>query len=214
MSPRIHIPTRIVKVGGSLLDCPDLPRRLGAWLNDEPSSWNLVVVGGGALVDRIRTYDREWGLGEVTSHWLAIRGMGLNAAALTAAMGWDSCLRTAEEIETWRRSLRFGNPNIKTSRCVVVDDLLRDDAQPPSENWRYTSDSLSAWLAHRIGADELVLLKSTTPDVAQDPKTFVDSAFSEVAIGIPRVIAVNLRDDKALRYWLSAGVCGIWTPAP
>jgi hypothetical protein len=36
--------------------------------------------------------------------------------------------------------------------------VLADDTIP--QNWQVTSDSLSAWLANKIGAEQLVLVKS------------------------------------------------------
>src|SRR5262245_39135000 len=72
----------VVKVGGSLFDLPDLGPRLLRWLADLGEPHVLLVAGGGALVDAIRTVDRVQRLGEEKSHWLALRAMTLNGYVL------------------------------------------------------------------------------------------------------------------------------------
>ena len=66
--------------------------------------------------------------------------------------------------------------------------------------WQVTSDSIAARVAARIGADELVLLKSTLPSAASDLEYwsrhgFVDGYFASAAAGLA-VRAVNLRDTR------------------
>ena len=70
----------VVKVGGSLYDLPDLGSRLRAWLTEQCAGDDVVLVpGGGGTADVIRHFDRVHGLGEETSHWLALRALTLNA---------------------------------------------------------------------------------------------------------------------------------------
>ena len=45
---------RVVKIGGSLLDLPDLSTRLSSWLNRQAPMPTVWIVGGGMAVDALR----------------------------------------------------------------------------------------------------------------------------------------------------------------
>ena len=66
----------IYKVGGSLLELPDLPRRLQDVVR--PDVCPLFVIGGGRTADLVREWDRLHQLGEERSHGLALKAMQLN----------------------------------------------------------------------------------------------------------------------------------------
>ena len=66
-------PVVVIKVGGSFLDWPPLPDRLGAYLASRPDIRPVLVVGGGRLADHLRDLDRLHSLGEPRSHALALR---------------------------------------------------------------------------------------------------------------------------------------------
>ena len=55
---------RVVKVGGSLLDLPQLPQKLRMWLAAQSPAHNVLVVGGGPLVEQVRTWHAETGIDE------------------------------------------------------------------------------------------------------------------------------------------------------
>src|SRR5690606_31673474 len=70
---------RVIKIGGSLLDWPELPIRFRRWLAAQPPASNVIVVGGGPIVEGLRTVDRAHRLSIESSHWLAISAMSLTA---------------------------------------------------------------------------------------------------------------------------------------
>ena len=80
----------VVKVGGSLFDHPRLGEGLRAYLNSLHPSEVLLVPGGGRLVDAVRELDRVHGLGEETSHWLAVRAMDVMGEVLGAGSSTPS----------------------------------------------------------------------------------------------------------------------------
>ncbi|HJT32569.1 MAG TPA: hypothetical protein VJ783_11040 [Pirellulales bacterium] len=184
---------RVVKLGGSLLDLPDLAARLRRWLGARPARPSAIIVGGGRLVDAVRQYDRLHALGDETAHWLAVQAMQVQArmvATLLPEATW------AESVE---RLIAVAPP------LSIVDpwELLRDDdrrlsPQPLPAGWQVTSDSIAARLAQLCGAAELVLLKSALPAeatlTAAASSGYVDAFFPRAAT-LPCVRCVNLRDE-------------------
>ena len=72
-------PAVVVKVGGSLFDWPDLKSQLPRFLAGLSGKTVVVVPGGGKAADAVRDLDQRFNLGEVISHWLALRALTLNA---------------------------------------------------------------------------------------------------------------------------------------
>jgi len=83
-------------------------------------------------------------------------------------------------------------------RTAGRDDVAPEDAALPAD-WRVTSDSIAAWLAERLQADELVLLKSRLPQAsdlsAAVREGYVDPYFPTAARG-RTVRCVNLREPE------------------
>lgn len=102
--------SRVVKLGGSLLDLADLLPRLRDWLERQPPSSTVLVAGGGRMADVVRDADRLHRLGETVSHWLCIRVMTINAEMLSALLPEASLCRSLAE---WR-SLR-----VDEASCLV-----------------------------------------------------------------------------------------------
>src|SRR5688500_7302297 len=76
------LPLRVVKVGGSLLTWPELPQALRSWLAERPAGINVLICGGGALVDALRETDGTLHLSQRAMHRLAIDAMSITARLL------------------------------------------------------------------------------------------------------------------------------------
>lgn len=158
----------VAKVGGSLLDWPELGERLRRWR--APLAEQVVLVtGGGAIADVIREAQQIHQLTESAAHWVAIRTMTLNAHLLATITGWPVVTeRTAD----------------KTAILDVWPFCSTDDPQALAHSWQVTSDSIAARIA-RVWQANLTLLKSTeltTDDWAQAAVLgLVDDAFPEYA---------------------------------
>ena len=63
---------RVIKLGGSLLDAADGPTRFAVGWHRQPPMRNVLIVGGGALADAVRRWDRIHRLSPSDAHWLAI----------------------------------------------------------------------------------------------------------------------------------------------
>ena len=77
---------RVVKLGGSLLQWPEVVDAFHRWLSRQPAMTSVVVPGGGALADQVRELDRRFGLDAATSHQLAVETMDIHAHLLGALL--------------------------------------------------------------------------------------------------------------------------------
>ncbi|MBT6157130.1 MAG: uridylate kinase [Planctomycetaceae bacterium] len=207
----MKVPAIVVyKIGGSLLDLPDLPRRLQRVV--PPDVCPLFVVGGGQTADLVREWDRLHQLGDERAHWLALRAMQLNEALLAELLPDASVVATREAaISVWGRG---GWPIVSACDFAAAEEPLADSPLPHC--WEATSDSVAAWIAARWPAERLMLLKSgSLPEdvgVNRDGATagrgftnvdsewvaagLVDSCFPAVARELAVVEWINLRDER------------------
>jgi 5-(aminomethyl)-3-furanmethanol phosphate kinase len=134
----------VAKVGGGLGDSalPGLCTALGELGERHPL---LVVPGGAGFADAVRDADRRFRLRAATSHRMAILGMEQFGWLLSDLI--PGAVRCA------------GLPQVRAGRTtVLLPAALPLDRLPAS--WEVTSDSIAAWVAGRIGAGRLVLVKA------------------------------------------------------
>jgi 5-(aminomethyl)-3-furanmethanol phosphate kinase len=187
----------VIKVGGSLLDYPELPSRLASYLADLGRPNPVLLCGGGPTVDAIRKIDRAHGMDEEASHWIAVRALALNARLLEAIVPNLVYTERAKDLpRAWKsRKVPLLDPFIFLSE---VDESFGD---PLPRRWRVTSDSIAARMAARLEAPELVLLKSaeipgelTVPDAAEEG--IVDAQFPLAARDLDRIVLVSFRGEE------------------
>ncbi len=142
----------VIKIGGSLSRAGRL-RPLIATLERLARRHRLLIVpGGGAFADLVRQERRRLRLPEVAAHRMALRGMdqyGLMLAALGCATG-----AIEDDEAAWRLAVRGRLPVLIASSLIEREPRLE-------KSFHLTSDSIAAYIAGRIGAARLVLLKST-----------------------------------------------------
>jgi aspartokinase-like uncharacterized kinase len=134
----------VVKVGGGMGDdaLPELCAALGELGERHPL---IVVPGGAGFADAVRDADRRFGLPAATAHRMAILAM--------EQFGWllgdliPGAVRSAKAAPT-----RAGRATVLLPAALPLDSL------PAS--WEVTSDSIAAWVADRVGAGRLVLVKA------------------------------------------------------
>jgi aspartokinase-like uncharacterized kinase len=184
----------VVKVGGSLLDWPLLPGRLSAYLASRRGDRLVLVVGGGRAADLVRDLDRAHGLGEDRAHALALHALDFTAQVLADLVPG---LTVASRLEDLRATWDAGRlPVVAPRPFLAQDDCL--SSEPLPHTWDVTTDSIAARLAARLGASELVLLKSAAPppglDCAMAARLgLVDPTFPATARALARVTYRNLR---------------------
>ena len=140
----------IIKLGGSLLGSPELKNWLDALVKFSDGKV-VIVPGGGIFADAVRDAQKLSNISDVTAHQLALKAMdqfGLLLAGMNAEL-----VTASSELEIAERGWQH--------RCIVwlpSQMVLADDEIP--QNWEVTSDSLSAWLANKLNAKQLILVKS------------------------------------------------------
>ena len=202
-------PLVVAKLGGSLLDRPEWPDRLRAYLRSRPGDRVVLVVGGGRFADALRDLDRIHALGEGVSHALALRVLDVTARLAAALLPGVPVLADPADLATTPGPLAILAPR----RLLDLDDRTSPDPLPHA--WATTTDSIAARVAARLGAAELVLLKSCPlpPAVATwDEATavgLVDPVFPRVLPAGLRVTWVDLRAVPALPEQVVEGGGGV-----
>lgn len=141
---------RVVKVGGSLMRSDAAARLLRSW-PARPGLRHIVVPGGGAFADAVRTAQQEFGFGDVTAHHRALAAMEMSARALVSSAPRFECASTLADFDrAWQRE----------RTPVWLPLALAAPAPDIPATWDVTSDSLAAWLANHVDAAELLLVKS------------------------------------------------------
>ena len=140
----------IVKLGGSLQCSPQLPPWLALLARHGPGRV-VVVPGGGRFTEEARATQAHWGFDDVHAHNLAVLGMAQVAEVFHALQPSLVRGRSVEELR-----------EVLAAHGVPVWqplDLLRE---MPDEltNWDATGDSCAAWLARRLEARALWIVKS------------------------------------------------------
>ncbi len=132
----------VVKIGGGVgADAlPALCETVGELAGHHPL---LIVPGGAGFADAVREADGRFGLRAGTAHRMAILGM--------EQFGWMLS-------DLIPRAVRCTDLRVVPGRAAVVLPAgLPLDGLP--ESWEVTSDSIAAWVADRVGAERLVLVK-------------------------------------------------------
>lgn len=169
----------VVKLGGSLLGTPELKDWLDV-IARHGDGQIVIVPGGGILADAVYESQMLSGISDLVAHRMAVMAMdqygillaGLNAELVTAA----SDLEIAER--GWQHRAVIWLP----SNMVIADESI-------PTTWEVTSDSLAAWLAQKLNANHLILVKSERPQLEQislerlTKEGFVDEHFGDYIVG-------------------------------
>jgi len=141
----------VVKLGGSLLADGSLTLLLHT-LGELASAHRVVVVpGGGPFADAVRRACSVHDPGSSAAHWMAILGMDQHAQLLAGLLPAARLATGPDEISA---ALADGQ------LAVLAPFGWLRAADPLPHGWHVTSDSIAAWVAARLPARRLVLLKS------------------------------------------------------
>jgi len=189
----------VVKLGGSLADSADLTAWLGAIAS---GGGRLVLVpGGGPFADQVRASQRRWSFDDATAHHLALLAMEQYGLMLA---GLQPRLRPAASLAEIRRVLAAGDVPVWLPTRMA---LGRPDIP---ESWDMTSDSLAAWLAARLHAEGLLLVKSVAVPPASAVEDLarqgvVDPLLAGFLRHVPECRCIDAGRHAELRAALAAG---------
>jgi aspartokinase-like uncharacterized kinase len=192
----------VVKLGGSLARSTELP----GWLDVVAAAGAgkiVLVPGGGPWADEVREAQRREGFDDRVAHRKALEAMGRYGSILAGMR--PGHIVPAADVDAIGNAINAGRVPV----WIPYDMVVADSSMP--ENWDVTSDSLSAWLAHRLGATLLVLVKSI---ISPDPELgsremmrrgWVDGCFDRfVANGSFRWRILGRNDHSRLSRMLAA----------
>jgi aspartokinase-like uncharacterized kinase len=140
----------VVKLGGSLLGSPELAKWLDTLVQISDGKV-LIVPGGGMFADAVRQAQDTSLINDAVAHHLALLAMdqfGLLLAGMNPGL-----VTASSELEIAERGWQHRGIVWLPSRMVLADENI-------PKNWHVTSDSLSAWVANKIGSEHLILVKS------------------------------------------------------
>ena len=137
-------PLVVLKLGGAQAR----RGRLGEWLDAAARcAGRLVVVpGGGPFADVVRAMQAEIGFDEAAAHEMAMSQFG--RALVSLRPGFE----LAASGEALQEALARGVTPVWSPERMALEAGL-------APSWDLTSDSLAAWLAGRLGAERLILVK-------------------------------------------------------
>ena len=183
------MPIAVVKLGGSLANAGPL----GGWLDAvlaHGRGRTVVVPGGGAFADAVRSAQVRVGFSDRAAARMAVLAMEQYAELL---LDRAPSLRACSDAAAIRAALAASDVALwRPSRMVESDPAI-------AASWDVTSDSLAAWLARRVEAHRLVLVKSA--DVPPPPVTAAELA------------ALGLVDPEFPAYAEAAG-CALFCCGP
>jgi aspartokinase-like uncharacterized kinase len=165
----------VIKVGGSLMGSPELERWLEIFVKFSDGQI-IIVPGGGVFADAVRESQKVSKISDACAHRLAVLAMDQYGLLLANMNPGLAIARTECEIDerTWQHRAIVWLP----STMVLADDSI-------PKSWDVTSDSIAAWLAEKLNAKYLILLKSDKPDKSElclkmmTKDGVVDEAFSD-----------------------------------
>lgn len=162
----------VVKLGGSLLAAERLSACLAAATGI--AGRIIIVSGGGSFADLIRHQQRLLGFDDIAAHRMAILSMQQTALLCHSL---QPALALAESVDALKAI---------AESAIWLPDWRELDADGVPASWDITSDSLAAWLAGKVKADRLILVKAgrvaTDADLAAlQRQDLLDQAFLDFA---------------------------------
>lgn len=181
----------IIKLGGSLAKSGALIDCLNTVDNRFQGRAVVIVPGGGDFADQVRLAQRRWRFDDGTAHRMAVLAMQQMALM---CHGLKPHFAIAGPVRTLRELLNRQRP------VIWLPEINELDSAGIPAGWEVTSDSLAAWLATALSADELILVKSARIDASLGltrlaGEQAVDSAFCDfVAHATFKITIINQQD--------------------
>jgi 5-(aminomethyl)-3-furanmethanol phosphate kinase len=164
----------VVKLGGSLFGSAHLRDWLQALTREGPL---VIVPGGGPFADQVRLAQQQWRFDDSSAHHMALLAMEQFGRMLCALQ--PGLVAATHPAEIDHVLAEGGCPVWMPTAMALAAPEIR-------HSWEVTSDSLAAWLAGKLGAQRLLLVKSkrlegdALPVSALMENHFIDPRFAEM----------------------------------
>lgn len=193
----------VVKLGGSLANSEELPRWLDV-IATAGAGKVVLVPGGGPWADEVREAQKREGFDDRVAHRKALRAMEQYGRVLAATrpgfVAADSILGIREVLESGQVPV------------WMPYEMVAADSSIP-ESWDVTSDSLAAWIAGKVSAATLLLVKAFSiakPQPAMEEmvrRGWVDPGFPKFSSsGRFQVRVLGQGDQETARQMLASGI--------
>jgi aspartokinase-like uncharacterized kinase len=143
----------IIKLGGSLESAKTLLHCLNRIEQQYRNQKVVIVTGGGAFAEQVRITQQHWGFNDECAHAMALLAMQQMAWLVKGLKADIELAHSVRAIQQSQSNIVVWSPDI---------DELNNAGIPAT--WDITSDSLAAWLADTLSADELLMIKSAAID--------------------------------------------------
>lgn len=143
----------MIKLGGSLMGSSELPLWLKRIESVSQNSNIVIVPGGGKFADSIRTLQKTYQFDDHVAHRMALFAMcqfGYLLANMTPQ------IKVVSDLHILSSNLGKYLPMLWLPLSLCDDN---SDIEP---SWDFTSDSIALWLATKLNAEKLILVKSKT----------------------------------------------------
>ena len=166
---------RVVKLGGSLLETGKLFDCLKHIIAQNQKT--VVVCGGGVFADTVRSAQKKWRFNDVAAHEMALLAMQQNALM---------CQSLQLEFALFSKTQDFQQQHFS----IWSPDIAELNANHIAPSWEITSDSLAAWLARKLQAQKLIVVKPEKIEPSDTPfelmeLEIVDEAFPDFVENAP-----------------------------
>jgi 5-(aminomethyl)-3-furanmethanol phosphate kinase len=165
----------VVKLGGSFAYSDHLQR----WIDALAAGAGRVVIvpGGGPFADAVRRAQIQMRFDDTAAHHMAVLAMEQYGRALAS---FNSTFSLAGSADAIQRDLSKKRVPVWMPSAMVL--AATDIAQ----SWNVTSDSLAAWLAGKIGAGRLWIVKH--------------AKLSPGSVTLKDLVAARIVDDEFARF--------------
>ena len=169
----------VVKLGGSLYQKPELKQWLAVLSRFAKQQPIVIVPGGGPFSDQVRSAQQCHQFTDHHAHHMAILAMAQFGLLITGIE--PDCQPFYLPVDTTREPKQL-------SVWLPDKQLLSESGL--NHSWDITSDSLALWLANKLAAEQLIIVKhcQTTPYPSIDELSkqgILDAGFQKLFAEIP-----------------------------
>jgi aspartokinase-like uncharacterized kinase len=182
----------VIKLGGSLSRSDELVNCLNKIEKNYQGRAVVIVPGGGAFADQVRLAQQQWQFDDQTAHHMAILAMQQMALMINGLKPDFAIANTLAEIQGL----------LGVEKIVIWSpNIMELDSAGIAASWDITSDSLSAWLADKLSATELILIKSAVIDTSLSLQQLAELVIIDKAFyGFVSMATFNIQVINALSF--------------